>query len=81
MWEQQGRVSGDWNVYYIGYSHSLIKYLIKIFQGEQESRNELKFASPPVRYLKDNSKGHRGQPRTSTFQVRNDQRNSGGTLG
>ena len=62
MWEQQGRVSGDWNVYYIGYSHSLIKYLIKIFQGEQESRNELKFASPPVRYLKDNSKGHRGQP-------------------
>ena len=52
--------SEDWNVYYIGYSLShlsgqLIKYLIKIFQEGKESMIKLKFASPPVRYLKYNS--------------------------
>ena len=51
--------SEDWNVYYIGYSLShlsgqLIKYLIKIFQEAMESMIKLKFASPPVRYLKNN---------------------------
>ena len=36
-------------------SGQLIKYLIKIFQEGKESMIKLKLASPPVRYLKDNS--------------------------
>ena len=55
MWgeEERGGVSGDWNVYYIGYSLShlsgqLIKYLIKFLQGAKENTNELTFASPPL---------------------------------
>ena len=51
--EEGGGVSGDWNVYYIGYSLShlsrqLIKYLIKFLQGAKENTNELTFASPPL---------------------------------
>ena len=68
-----GWVSEDWNVDYIGYSHSppgqLIKYLIKIFQEEKENMNELMFASPPGRYLKDIIQKHISGKKTCKAEI------------